>query len=116
MFTTAIVMPDVLSSIGERPSNVRRTRVEPTSLRRGDVSLARPHLQRGIAEFNTNRVPAPVLVAGARIAQVILLAQLISDTGHRRIEVARIATVRPPLSSVSSRSAITLTRSSAPTP
>src|SRR5690349_20822298 len=64
--------------------------LDQRTLRRCNVAFARADFEIGIAQLHTNRVPASVLVSGARIAQVILLAQFICNARDRRIEIAEV--------------------------
>src|SRR5262245_47071390 len=67
---------------------------------RGDVTTPCSHLQGAVLDLDSNGVPSAVLLAGARVAQVVLLAQLVGDTRGRAVEVAEPAHDFRPTASV----------------
>ena len=72
-----------------RPSAVASTGTRHSSF--ADISPSRADAVGAIAELDADRVPAAVFLSARRIAEVVLLAQLVGDAGGRRIEIARIA-------------------------
>src|SRR5262249_24576732 len=56
-----------------------------------DVAFACADFERRIAQLDSNGVPAPVAVSRAGIAEVVLLAQLVGNAVHGRIEIPRVA-------------------------
>src|SRR5262245_36747346 len=61
-------------------------------LRRGDEATAGAHVVVAVLDLDPNRVPAAVLRARGRVAEVVLLAQLVGDARGRRREVDRKST------------------------
>src|SRR5689334_23216031 len=57
----------------------------------GDVSAARANRQTPIPDFDTDRMPAAVLVAAVRVAKVVLLAQLVGDARGGCVETVESA-------------------------
>src|SRR5664279_1658329 len=55
------------------------------------VPLARPDAVVVIADFHADRVPPAVLLPVGRIAQVVLLAQLVGHARRRRMQLTRVA-------------------------
>src|SRR5687768_2430361 len=60
-------------------------------LRSRDVAFARAHFGWRVAQLDSDGVPTAVAMTGARISEIVLLAQLIGDAGDRRIEIAEVA-------------------------
>src|SRR6267142_3922316 len=55
------------------------------------ISPAGAHAVVAVADFDADGVPAAVFLPAGRIANVVLLAQLVGDVRRRRIEIARVA-------------------------
>src|SRR5262245_986667 len=54
-------------------------------LRSRDVAAAGADLEVRIFQLNSNRVPAPIVKAGAWISEVVLLREFVGDAADRRI-------------------------------
>src|SRR5689334_10812777 len=76
-----------------RPSAVARTGTRHCNVGRltGYVSPAGADAVVAVAQLDADRVPAAVLLAVRRIAEIVLLAQLVGDVRRGRIEVHWIA-------------------------
>ena len=53
---------------------------------RRDVAAARPHAQAAALHLNPDTVPVSIPASGARVPEVVLLAQLVRDSRGRLIE------------------------------
>src|SRR2546426_687828 len=58
---------------------------------RRHVPLTRAYFESPIPDFNLDGVPTAVLLPGARISEVVLLAQFVGDARGRAVEVAELA-------------------------